>query len=44
MVRLSTPEDSTLILQTAEQAVQGIPAEQRDFDAAKAAVMRATYL
>src|SRR4051794_27139859 len=44
MVPLSTPEDSALVLQAAEQALQTIPPEQRDFDAAKAAVMQATQL
>ena len=44
MVPLSNPEDSTLILQTAEQALQTTPPDQLDFDAAKAAVMRATQL
>jgi hypothetical protein len=44
MVPLSTPEDSAYILQTAEQVLQAIPPDKRDFDAAKAVVMRATQL
>ena len=35
MVPLHTPEDSDYILQTAEQVLQTIPLDQRDFDAAK---------
>jgi hypothetical protein len=44
MVPLSNPEDSTLILQTAEQALQTIAPDQVEFDTAKADVMRATQL
>jgi len=44
MLPLSTPQDCDHILQIAEQALQQIVPDQRDFDAAKAAVMQETQL